>query len=51
MTEISDEFMRESLTRSRGYTVVLLKAGPNYGTAGSEAVIWEHGRQIGRAHV
>lgn len=32
------------LTRSRGYTLVLLKEGPNRKMDGVEAVIWEHGR-------
>jgi hypothetical protein len=45
MAEISDEFMRENLAGSRGYTLVLLKAGPHYGSAGSDAVVWEHGRR------
>ncbi len=44
-TDISDVYMREQLTKSRGYVVVLLRAGEAYGTEGSDAVIWEHGRR------
>jgi len=44
-TEISDEFMREMLSRSRAYTLVLLKAGPNRDADGVHATVWEHGRR------
>jgi len=42
---VSDEFMREMLTKSRGYTVVLLKAGPNRNVDGVDATVWEHARR------
>jgi hypothetical protein len=42
---ITDEYMREMLGQTRGYVVVLLKTGPAYGTPGTDAVIWEHGRR------
>jgi len=45
MTHFSDAEMRERLTQSREYTVVLLEAGPKYGTEGAGAIIWEHGRR------
>jgi hypothetical protein len=45
VAEISDEFMREMLTRSRPYSLMILKAGPNYGTDGSDEIVWEHGRR------
>jgi hypothetical protein len=48
MTEsspISDAFMREQLTLSRGYALVLLHAGPHYGTEGAERIVWEHARR------
>jgi hypothetical protein len=45
VAEITDEFMREMLTRSRAYTAMILKAGPSYGGEGSDAIIWEHGRR------
>jgi hypothetical protein len=45
MTHFSDAEMRERLTQSREYTVVLLEAGPKYGTEEAGAIIWEHGRR------
>jgi hypothetical protein len=45
MTEITDDFMREQMTRTREYSLVLLKAGENHGQEGSRAIIWEHGRR------
>lgn len=44
MTEITDDFMREMLGKSRPYTIVLLSKGPNYRPDGDRSVIWEHGR-------
>jgi len=45
MTQFTDEQMREALTTTREYTVVLLEAGPQYGGDEARAVIWEHGRR------
>jgi hypothetical protein len=45
MGEITDAFMQEQLTRTREYTVVLLKAAEQYGREGSDAIVWEHGRR------
>jgi hypothetical protein len=45
MSAISDEYMREHMTLSRDYALVLLKAGPQYGSEGSERIVWEHGRR------
>jgi len=45
MVEITDEFMRGELPKARSYAAVFLKAGPNYGSEGARAVIWEHGRR------
>jgi hypothetical protein len=36
--------MREQMTRTRSYAVVLLHAGEKYGTEGFEKIVWEHGR-------
>lgn len=44
MTEITDEYMRDMLTKSRPFTIVLLSTGPNYKADGDRSVIWEHGR-------
>ena len=45
MTEITDEFMRQMISRTRNYCVVILKAGPNRSKPGVEKIIWEHGRR------
>lgn len=45
MAEITDEFMREMLTKSRSYSLMILKVGPNYRTDAAEGIIWEHGRR------
>lgn len=45
MSGISDEYMREQMTRSRDYTLVLLRQGPQYGCEGFERIVWEHGRR------
>jgi hypothetical protein len=42
---ISDDYMREMLTKSKAYTAVLLKAGPNRNADGVDATIWEHARR------
>ena len=45
MTVISDEFMREAISKTKPYCVVILKAGPRHREPGVEPVIWEHGRR------
>ena len=45
MPEITDEYMREMLGKSRDYTFVLLKAGPNYTAPEAGAIIFEHARR------
>jgi hypothetical protein len=42
---LSDSEMRAMLGLSRTYTAVILRAGPAYGSPGSETVVWEHGRR------
>ena len=45
MTTITDEYMREMLAKTRDYTLVFLKDGPNRGAEGEASIIWEHGRR------
>ena len=45
LPEITDEFMRAGIAQARGYTLVLLHAGPEYDDPGSRAIVWEHGRR------
>ncbi len=43
-TPISDEQMQEGLARTKGYVVVFLKTGPNYGPDVRPTIV-EHGRR------
>ncbi|GAB88663.1 hypothetical protein [Gordonia rhizosphera] len=45
LPEITDAQMQEMLPSANPYSVVILRAGPKYGTAEAESVIWEHGRR------
>ena len=45
MTVVTDDYMRDILSKSKAYTVVLLKATPKLSAPGSDAVVWEHGRR------
>ena len=45
MTTVTDEFMRQMLTKTRNYSIVILKAGPHKNDDGVEKIIWEHGRR------
>jgi len=45
MTTITDDFMREMITTTKNYCIVILKAGPNRNMAGVEKIVWEHGRR------
>src|ERR1051326_8016294 len=45
LPEISDDYMRESLAKTRRYTIAIMKKGPAYDPPRSDAVIWEHGRR------
>lgn len=42
---ITDDMMLELKTRTRPYTLVILKAGPQRSMPGVEQLIWEHGRR------
>jgi hypothetical protein len=45
VAEFTDEQMRAAMTTTRPYSVVILKAGPNYGSPEAATIIWEHGRR------
>ena len=45
MTKITDDFMREMLSKTRNYCVLILKSGPNRNVPGVEKILWEHGRR------
>jgi hypothetical protein len=44
-TPISDEFMTEMMSKSRTYTLMVLKATPALRRPDADPIIWEHGRR------
>ena len=45
MTTITDDFMKQMMTTTRSYCILILKAGPNKQMEGVDRIIWEHGRR------
>ena len=45
MTEITDEYMLDMLAKTKDYTLMMLKEGPNWSVADRDKIIWEHGRR------
>jgi hypothetical protein len=45
MVEITDDYMRQMLTKTKEYSIVILKPGSNPDQPGVEKLIWEHGRR------
>jgi hypothetical protein len=45
MSTITDEYMRQMISQTRQYCIVILKAGPKKHGQGVEKIIWEHGRR------
>jgi hypothetical protein len=45
MVTVTNEFMQEMRAKTREYSLVILKAGPNIRAVGAEKIIWEHGRR------
>ena len=51
LPQVTDEILREALTRTRPYTAVILKAGPKFEPLGPDRsspvaqIIWEHGKR------
>ncbi len=42
---VTDEYMKEMLTKTEAYTLVILQAAKNLNKPGTEEIIWEHGRR------
>ena len=42
---VTEEEMHDLLGRSRTYTLMVLRAGPNIGDDQTPSIIWEHGRR------
>ncbi len=45
MNTITDEFMRQRISRSKIYTLVILKSTAKRSEPGADALVWEHGRR------
>ena len=45
MTTITDEMMRERLTKTRSYSIVILHGTAKIKEPGADQIIWEHGRR------
>jgi hypothetical protein len=45
LPEISDAWMKALGSVAREYSLMILRAGPKYGTDEARAIIWEHGRR------
>jgi len=45
MQTISDDFMKEMISKAKNYILVILKRGPNFKMAGVENIIREHVRR------
>ena len=45
MSDITDDFMKQMLAKTKHYSVIILTNGPNWNTPGAEKIIWEHGRR------
>src|SRR5438128_306136 len=45
MIAITDEFMRQMMSTTKNYCIVILKAGPKRNADGVEKILWEHGRR------
>ena len=45
MSDISDDYMRANLSKTKPYTVMILRATEKRRQPEAEAIIWEHGRR------
>jgi len=45
MAEITDEYMKEMLVKTKPYSIVILKDGPNCNREDTKKIVWEHGRR------
>jgi hypothetical protein len=43
--EITDDYMRQMIAKTKHYRVVILRHGPNEGKQGAERINWAHGRR------
>ena len=45
MNTITNEYMMEMLGKSKNYTIVILRKGPNDNIPEKQQIVWEHGRR------
>lgn len=45
MITITDEMMLDRISKTKYYTLVILRAGKNKSMEGADRIIWEHGRR------
>ncbi len=45
MVQITDEFMRDMLQKTRPYTGIILRKTPKRNEPGADKIVWEHGRR------
>ncbi len=45
MADISDDFMKQMMIKSKDYCAVILRHGPNWDSPERDRIIWEHGRR------
>jgi hypothetical protein len=45
MTTITDEMMRERISQTKSYTMLILRRTEKYKEPGVEKIVWEHGRR------
>ena len=45
MATVTDEMMREALTKTKPYSILILRTGPKFQEAGVERIVWEHARR------
>jgi hypothetical protein len=45
MTTITDDMMRERISQTKSYSVVILRKTEKYQEPGTDKIVWEHGRR------
>jgi hypothetical protein len=45
MADISDDFMKQMMSKSKDYCAVILRRGPNWNSPDRDKIVWEHGRR------
>lgn len=45
MSTITDDFMKQMMTTTKPFTIVILTKGPNFNRPDAPGIIWEHGRR------